>query len=81
MVGTRSGENDLEGLTLGLPRAITVDQVLADGELASLVAQLLDDLNQHGLAALVHAGEGLIQQQQLGALSDSACPSMLSGRM
>ena len=42
MVGTRSSEDNLEGLALGLPRAITVDQVLADGELASLVAQLLD---------------------------------------
>ena len=42
VVGTRSGEDNLKGLALSLPRAITVDQVLADGELAALVAQLLD---------------------------------------
>ena len=39
----------------------------------TLITQLFDDLNEHGLAALVHAGERLIQQQQLGALGDSAC--------
>ena len=39
----------------------------------ALVAQLFDDLHEHRLAALVHAGEGLIQQQQLGTLGDSAC--------
>ncbi len=39
----------------------------------ALVTQLFDDLNEHRLAALVHAGERLIQQQQLGALGDSAC--------
>ena len=42
VVGTRSGEDNLKGLALGLPRAITVDQVLAGGKLAGLVAQLLD---------------------------------------
>ena len=42
MVGTRSSEDSLEGLALGRPRAITVDQVLTDGELTGLIAQLLD---------------------------------------
>ena len=53
MVGTRSGEDNLKGLALGLPRAITVDQVLAGGKLAGLVAQLLDGfargLGQRGI--------------------------------
>ena len=53
VVGTRSGEDNLKGLALGLPRAITVDQVLAGGKLAGLVAQLLDGfargLGQRGI--------------------------------
>ena len=46
VIRTRSRENNLKGLALGLPRAITVDQVLADGKLAGLVAQLLNRLTR-----------------------------------
>ena len=68
MVGTRSGEDDLEGLALGLPRAITVDQVLTGGELAGLVSQLLDDLARS-------LGQGGVLLDALGTNVDRVEPT------
>ena len=42
MIRARGSEDNLKGLALSLPRAITVDQILTTSELACLVAKLLD---------------------------------------
>ena len=42
MVGARLSKDQLERLTLGFPRTIPVDEVLAGRELSGLLTQLLD---------------------------------------
>ena len=67
MIRARGSEDNLKGLALSLPRAITVDQILTTSELACLVAKLLDS-RARGL------GQGRVFLDALGANVDRVQP-------
>ena len=73
-VGARRGEDDLERLALRLPNAVAVDEILVDGEVHGLRAQLLD-----GIAGLL--GQCRVLGDGPGADVDGVEPAARNGQV